>query len=456
MGEVLRLLEGGSSYLLHSNSPGYLGVDLSDVDVDKVQALKLKDQHGALITLIDHDAPAGQSGLKVNDVVTGFNGQKVENAEQLRKLLKEIPAGRRISIEISRDGNVQTMAVQLADHRAMEHDVWNKLGKTGDAAGSVPGGLGILPGNGDGSLPGGFHVPLFGSTLKVGALVEPLTQQMAEYMGVANGLMVKQVARKSEAAAAGLKAFDVILKVGSESISTSSDWERALHANQGKPVPVIVLRDKKQQTLMLQVDSKRRSAVDPAELLPIGIAGKTMLPSQNAQMAALSMSLNSDGDSAAEGPLNVGGFTGDESIKRLLRQMPMGDAAQALQEQLSPAAQGLGANGVVSSEPMEAPPAPKAPTVLPLAQLPMLTPQQMEQVRQQVLQMQPVAQPFGANQRLGQQSGLQMSRAFQQAQQQMEEARRSFNQGVANDQQRMMQMKQQMEKMRAQGFGSSN
>jgi len=166
MGEVLRLLEGGSSYLLHSNSPGYLGVDLSDIDAEKAQALKLKDQHGALITLIDHDAPAGQSGLKVNDVVLGMNGQKVENAEQLRKLLKEIPAGRRISIEISRDGNVQTMAVQLADHRAMEHDVWNKLGKTGDAAGSVPGGLGILPGNGDGSLPGGFHVPLFGSTLR--------------------------------------------------------------------------------------------------------------------------------------------------------------------------------------------------------------------------------------------------------------------------------------------------
>jgi C-terminal processing protease CtpA/Prc len=92
----------------------------------------------------------------------------------------------------------------------------------------------------------------------VGALVEPLTGQMAEYLGVPSGLMVKQVARKSEAAAAGLKAFDVILKVGADAVTTLSDWDRALRSNQGKPVQVTILRDRKQQTLTLQVDSKHK------------------------------------------------------------------------------------------------------------------------------------------------------------------------------------------------------
>ena len=95
----------------------------------------------------------------------------------------------------------------------------------------------------------------------MGALIEPLTSQMAEYLGVQGGLMVKQVARKSEAAASGLKAFDVILKVGTDSINTSSDWDRDLRSNVGKPVQVTILRDKKQQTLTLQVDSKHRGAV---------------------------------------------------------------------------------------------------------------------------------------------------------------------------------------------------
>jgi membrane-associated protease RseP (regulator of RpoE activity) len=128
--------------------------------------------------------------------------------------------------------------------------------------------MGILGNGGDASLPGGFHMPFFGSTLNVGALVEPLTSQMAEYLGVPSGVMVKQVARKSEAAAAGLQAFDVILKVGTEAITNLSAWDRALRANQGKPVQVIILRDKKQQTLTLQVDSKHRGALELEEIFP--------------------------------------------------------------------------------------------------------------------------------------------------------------------------------------------
>jgi membrane-associated protease RseP (regulator of RpoE activity) len=256
--EITQILQQPSPLLL-SSSQGYLGVDVADVDQDKAQALKLREVRGAVITLIDHDAPAGQIGLKVNDVVLKLNGQAVEGAEQLRRMLREIPAGRKVSLEISRDGNVQTLAVELADRRVMEHDVWNRIGNSGDVFAQPAPGMGILSDGGDGgsgSVPGGFHMPFFGSTLNVGAMVEPLTSQMAEYLGVTSGLMVKQVARKSEAAVAGLKAFDVILKVGPDAVTTLSDWDRALRANQGKQVQVTILRDKKQQTLTLQVDSK--------------------------------------------------------------------------------------------------------------------------------------------------------------------------------------------------------
>ncbi|MGD0802130.1 MAG: PDZ domain-containing protein [Terracidiphilus sp.] len=256
--------------MLHTNSQGYLGVDLADVDQEKAQALKLKEVRGAVITLIDHDAPAGQIGLRVNDVVIQLNGQNVEGAEQLRRMLREIPAGRKVSLVISRDGNIQTLAVQLADRRAMEHDVWNKLGTDGDVFAQAPG-MGLLDGGGD-APPSGFHIPFFGSSLNVGALVEPLTSQMAEFLDIPSGLMVKQVARKSEASAAGLKVFDVILKVGTEPIATLADWERALRSNEGKPVQVTVLRDRKQQTLTLLVDSKRHGLLDWDEDFPEGIA----------------------------------------------------------------------------------------------------------------------------------------------------------------------------------------
>jgi len=273
---MIEVLQDSGPMLLHSSaSQGYLGVDFVDVDQEKAQSLKLKEVRGAVITLIDHDAPAGQAGMRVNDVVIQLNGQNVEGAEQLKRMLKEIPPGHKVSIEVSRDGNVQTMAVELVDHRVLGHDIWKKIGHDGDDA--APSTLGMLTGTGDASAPSVFKMPIFGSTLNVGAMVEPLTSQMADYLGVPNGLMVKQVARKSEAAAAGLKAFDVILKVGSDAISTSADWERALHANTGKPVQVTILRERKQQTLTLQVDSKHKTGLLEKQK-PIGDQSRTLTP----------------------------------------------------------------------------------------------------------------------------------------------------------------------------------
>jgi len=269
---ISQIVEEPSPMLLHSGSQGYLGVLVGDVDNDSANKLKLKDVRGAVITLIDHDAPAAQVGLRVNDVLLEINGQTVEGAEAFGRMMREIPPGRKVTMLISRDGATQTLTVQLADRKKLDTDIWNKLNSGSDVSSPVEGqailgnGLG-----GDAPLPPGFHMPFVGnSTLKVGALLEPLTAQMADYLGVQNGLMVKQVVRKSEAAAAGLKAFDVILKVGSESISTVSDWERSMRANQGKSVQVTILRERKQQTLSLQVDSKKKSELDFDEIFPDG------------------------------------------------------------------------------------------------------------------------------------------------------------------------------------------
>jgi len=253
--------------LISHNSPGYLGVLVTDVDNDSATKLKLKEARGALITLIDRDAPAGQVGLRVNDVVLEVNGQRVEAAEQFGRMLKEMPSGRKVSLLISRDGATQSLEVQLCDRKVMEQDVWNKLGRQSEGGSSAPT-LGILTGTGDAGVPG-FHMPFVGSSLNVGAMVEPLTKQTADFLGIQGGILVKQVARKSEAAAAGFKAKDVILKLGNEPIKTTADWDRALLSNQNKPVQVTILREGKQQVLNLQVDSKHnKSEVNYQDFFP--------------------------------------------------------------------------------------------------------------------------------------------------------------------------------------------
>ncbi len=249
---------------LLSHTQGYLGVLVTDVDNDSAQKLRLKDNHGALVTLIDHDAPAGPV-LHVSDVILEVNGQKIEGAEQFGRILKEVHAGQKVTLVVLRDGAQQTVSVQLVDRKAMEQAVWRKI-DSDDLIPPPPSGMGILSGGGD--APPSWHLPFFSSSLNVGALVEPLTSQMADYLGIASGIMVKEVSRRSAASAAGLKPFDIILKVNTDPIATTADWDRALRTNQGRAVPVIVLRERKQQTVTLQVDSKRHSKVTSTDLLP--------------------------------------------------------------------------------------------------------------------------------------------------------------------------------------------
>jgi DNA repair exonuclease SbcCD ATPase subunit len=53
-------------------------------------------------------------------------------------------------------------------------------------------------------------------------------------------------------------------------VTSLAAWDRALRASQGKQVQVTILRDKKQQTLTLQVDSKHHQGeLEMEEIFPV-------------------------------------------------------------------------------------------------------------------------------------------------------------------------------------------
>jgi serine protease Do len=252
--QVAAILAQPTWLLMHSHSQSYLGVDLGDVDQERAQALHLKETRGAEIIVLDHDAPAGKVGLKLHDVVLEMDGLNVDGAEQMKRRLRDTPAGRKVQLVIVRDGLQQKVTVQLADRRKMQEEARQQLDSVGSSAIAANG---FLAGGGDAPMPSGFHLWGLGSSLHIGALVEPLTTQMADFLGVAGGLMIKSVAHKSSADVAGLKPHDVILGVGGETVVTSSDWERLLRSAEGKPVQVEIMRDRQKQLVLLQVDGKR-------------------------------------------------------------------------------------------------------------------------------------------------------------------------------------------------------
>jgi membrane-associated protease RseP (regulator of RpoE activity) len=257
------------------STQGYLGVDLRDISEEQVSALKLKEAHGAEIVGMDHDGPACKSGMQMHDVILQMNGQAIEGEEQLRRILRETPAGRQVSFLVSRDGQQRTVSAQMANREEVERKAWENhytVPEPSDAS------SGYVPKHGNSffrSAPSSATNALKGthnflgtnmivSSSYTGAKLEVMGPQLAEFFGAQGsaGLLVRHVDPNSPAADAGLKAGDVVVKVNSQQVVNGNDWSKTIHENRGKPVSVLVLRDKKEQTLTLTPDAKKRSSVD--------------------------------------------------------------------------------------------------------------------------------------------------------------------------------------------------
>jgi NifB/MoaA-like Fe-S oxidoreductase len=99
------------------------------------------------------------------------------------------------------------------------------------------------------------------SSMRSGLMVENLTPQLGEFFGAknGNGVLVRSVEKGSRADKAGLRAGDVITRVGDQPVHDTSDFTRALHTHSSGSVNVGVIRDKKEQTLTITLPERKDS-----------------------------------------------------------------------------------------------------------------------------------------------------------------------------------------------------
>jgi serine protease Do len=233
---------GGSSYL---------GVDIADVSPERLGELKLKEEHGAEVTMVDQDAPAGKAGLHEHDVIVSLNGTAVESAAQLRRMIKETPPGRVVNLGISRDGQPLTIKVQLADRR--KSMAWEP--KIGEFKLDMP----QLPTMPDFDVP--VSVVIVHSSLRSGLMVENITPQLGDFFGVkgGNGVLVRSVEKGSRGEKGGFRAGDVVVKVNNQPVHDTSDFTHALRSSSGGAAAVTVMREKREQNLTLTLPEKKDS-----------------------------------------------------------------------------------------------------------------------------------------------------------------------------------------------------
>jgi hypothetical protein len=236
-----------SVYSYSTGGRSYLGVDIRDVTTDRVATLKLKEERGVEVTMVDQDAPAGKAGLKEHDVILDFNGTAVESEEQLRRLIREVPPGRTVTLGVSRDGNPMKISVQLADRgkNVPEHapNLFAMTRPRGENRIDIPGYA--------------FQIQTYSSAL--GIQTENLSRQLGEYFGVKDGegVLVRSVEKGSAGEKAGIKAGDVIVRADNEKLSDRADLSHILRNHrEGGKLSLGIVRDKREQTIVIDLPKR--------------------------------------------------------------------------------------------------------------------------------------------------------------------------------------------------------
>ncbi len=90
----------------------YLGIIFTDVD-GRTQVYGVSE--GAAISSVDEDSPAAKGGLKANDVIVSFNGQKVKNKEDLMEAVDACKPNQKVKVSIYRSGEKLELEITLGE-----------------------------------------------------------------------------------------------------------------------------------------------------------------------------------------------------------------------------------------------------------------------------------------------------------------------------------------------------
>jgi serine protease Do len=202
---ILEQLKGGEKV-----TRGWLGVMIQPVTPNLAKSFGLADEKGALISEVVTDSPAAKSGLKPGDIIRTFDGKKIQEMNDLPRLVALTPVGKKLKLTYLREGKEVEATVVI--ERLREGD----NGTMVDAGGAA-----------------------------MGMKVQELTGELAKRLRSqeTSGVVVTWLDDDGPAAAAGILLNDIIKEVNGHKIATLDDYTEALAAHKkGDFVRLLVRR----------------------------------------------------------------------------------------------------------------------------------------------------------------------------------------------------------------------
>jgi serine protease Do len=199
---------------------GQLGVVVQPVTSEIAASLDLKQIRGVIVGSVSPGSGAAAAGLRQGDVITAFNGEAVNDSNDLRNRVARTQPGTEVTLTVLRDGREQPVRARLGEFQP----------PAGQSAGGGGGGQRGEEGAGAG---------------RFGLSVRPLTPEIARQLGLAEGtqgVLVGEVDPSGPAADAGIREGDVIERANGQPVRTAADLNAAAERSGSRPVLLLVNR----------------------------------------------------------------------------------------------------------------------------------------------------------------------------------------------------------------------
>ena len=191
---------------------GYLGVNISELDADMADALKLDKPYGAMVQRVMKDESAEKAGIQAGDVILEVNGDRVEDSGHLQRMIADLDPGKRVELTVWRDGAKKQLRVKLGERPDAERMAEKEQGEES----------------------------------KLGVRVQALTESMAGQLGYEDeqGVVVSWVNPNGPAAEKGIRRGDLIQRIGRRKIVSIKEYDKTV--KELKPGEAVMLLVKRQ------------------------------------------------------------------------------------------------------------------------------------------------------------------------------------------------------------------
>ncbi|HEY3125059.1 MAG TPA: PDZ domain-containing protein [Thermoanaerobaculia bacterium] len=102
---------------------GYLGIHLLEMTPELRAHFGAPKDAGVLVAGVESESPAAKAGIRVGDIVTRADGERVESGRDLAHVVRGMKSGETLKVEVSRDRAVKQLSVKIEERRSAEIDL---------------------------------------------------------------------------------------------------------------------------------------------------------------------------------------------------------------------------------------------------------------------------------------------------------------------------------------------